>query len=260
MMRLPRRYSDIYVVISPPRCCSTALARIFWEQPSIRYYSHEPFETTYYLGREFAYAIDKLENPLDLCQVYKEHSDASGLVIKEMPYQVGDHAEYLLAIATKPVVFLIRDPRLSVYSRMVKKREATQSTAFSLVESGWELLTSQVELCAQRSVPFVIIDASDFRNHPLALFPEFFEVLGLPFSQSMLSWRAASNISLDNLDGQHNHLYARVLTSIGVEPATETVPALDVFPSQNGFRDHMSWCLRTYEELRASAARIRPQR
>ena len=40
------RYSDVIVIVSPPRCRSTALARVFWEHPLVRYYAHEPFEST----------------------------------------------------------------------------------------------------------------------------------------------------------------------------------------------------------------------
>ena len=59
-------YDDIYVIVSPPRCSSTAFARVFWEQPSIRYYAHEPFEGTYFMGLDLNYVIDNLRNPLDL--------------------------------------------------------------------------------------------------------------------------------------------------------------------------------------------------
>ena len=44
------RYSDIYVIVSPPRCSSTAFARVLWQHPSVGYYSHEPFEVTYFDG------------------------------------------------------------------------------------------------------------------------------------------------------------------------------------------------------------------
>jgi len=122
--------------MSPPRCCSTALARVFWEQPSVRYYSHEPFEEVYYRGRELNHAIGRLQDPLDLCTVYKDQGTSSGFVIKEMPYQIGNCAESLLAIATKPVVFLIRDPRLSIQSRISKKSEVAQSILFPQTETG----------------------------------------------------------------------------------------------------------------------------
>jgi hypothetical protein len=57
------------------------------------------------------------ENPLDLCHEYKELSDASALVVKETPYQVEDHADYLIAVATNPVVFLIPGIFNTVISR-----------------------------------------------------------------------------------------------------------------------------------------------
>ena len=60
------RYDDIYVIVSPPRCSSTAFARVYWEQPSIRYYTHEPFEGTYFLNQDLDHVLDNLRMPLDL--------------------------------------------------------------------------------------------------------------------------------------------------------------------------------------------------
>ncbi len=45
-------YDQIYVIVSPPRCSSTAFARVFWELPTVKYYAHEPFEGTYFMEPE----------------------------------------------------------------------------------------------------------------------------------------------------------------------------------------------------------------
>ena len=63
---LRKRYDNIYVIVSPPRCSSTAFARVFWEQPSIRYYAHEPFEGTYFMNQDLDHVLDNLRMPLDL--------------------------------------------------------------------------------------------------------------------------------------------------------------------------------------------------
>jgi len=60
------RYEKIYVIVSPPRCSSTAFARVFWRHPTIRYYAHEPFEVTYYNDAPLEDVVDKLLDPLDL--------------------------------------------------------------------------------------------------------------------------------------------------------------------------------------------------
>ena len=55
---LREKHGEIYVIVSPPRCCSTAFARVLWEHPAIRYYSHEPFEVTYYLDQGVAAVVE----------------------------------------------------------------------------------------------------------------------------------------------------------------------------------------------------------
>ncbi len=63
---LQERYPAIYTIVPPPRCSSTAFARVSWEHPSIRYHCHGPFEVTYYMGQGLDRVGAKLERPLDL--------------------------------------------------------------------------------------------------------------------------------------------------------------------------------------------------
>ena len=99
-IKLKNLYENIYVIISPPRCSSTAFSRAFWEQPSIRYYSHEPFEVTYFEGAGLRDVIEKLKNPIDLHPIKNNQysKQSRGLVIKEMPYQVGANYKLLISI------------------------------------------------------------------------------------------------------------------------------------------------------------------
>lgn len=252
------RYDDIYVIVSPPRCSSTAFARMFWEQPTIGNYSHEPFEVTYYQDQDLEIVLDKLLQPLDLRPIKHTPaaSVANGLVIKEMPYQVGNRFTLLAELATLPVLFLMRDPRINVYSRILKKIEVGDSPIFPLIESGWELLAAQVEQCAQLDIPYHIIDAADFRNRPLDIFPQVFALFDLPFREEMLTWRSCADVFLDNLDGQHRHLYEQVLRSESMQPEEEPIPPMTVFPETDGFREHVQLCLDIYRDLRRDPQRI----
>lgn len=257
LQRTVEPYSNVFLVLSPPRCSSTAFARTLWEHDQIRYYSHEPFELTYFDGAGLDVVADKLAQPLDLCDAYKGRAVGAGLVIKEMPYQVGRHAATLIALATAPVVFLIRDPRLAVQSRMRKKSEVGDDPHYPLIESGWELLLRQIDHCREHSVPYLIVDATDFRTRPDSIFRQVFERLGLEYSPDLLGWRSGQHIEIDNLDGRHRHLYERVLRSRGIEPPVEEVPPLDSFPIQGRWREHVEWCLGVYRELRESPERVR---
>jgi len=250
-------YSRVFVILSPPRCGSTACARALWEHDLVRYYSHEPFELTYFDGAGLDTVAGKLARPLDLCDAYKKRVQGEALVIKEMPYQVGRHIGLLVPLATAPVVFLIRDPRLSIQSRMNKKLEVGDDPVYPLIESGWELLLQQIEHCRERAVPHVIVDAADFRRHPEAVFAQVFGHLDLSFSTDILAWRSGRHLEIDNLDGRHRHLYRRVLRSRGIEPPVEDVPSLRSFPEEGGWREHVMWCMGVYEALRAAPERVR---
>ena len=261
MEQLRKRYSDLYVILAPPRSASTAFARAFWEQDSVAYYCHEPFEVKYFDDAPLADVVAKLETPLDLrgLSARPTHPNANALVVKEMPYQVGDSFPILAGLATRGVVFLLRDPRQNIASRMEMKEAVGDSPFFPLVESGWELLAAQLELCAALNVPSMIVDTNEFRNHPDSIMAQVFERIGLPFDPSMLSWNALPHVDLDNLGGRHSHLYRRVLNSKGIEPAVEPTYPIDWFPVEGGVRAHVLRCLEIYRDLHASDARIKPE-
>ena len=254
------RHERIYVIVSPPRCSSTAFARVFWEQPSVRYYYHEPFETTYYMGEGLPEVIAKLDAPLDLTTIkhFSANDNAHELVIKEMPYQVGDNFPLLAALATKPVIFLMRDPRRNIDSRRRKKLEVGDSPLYPFLESGWELLAKQIEYCRTHGIDHMLVDSSDFRGRPDAVLPQILERFGLPYSAGCLQWQACEEVELDNLEGAHRHLYGEVLASTGLKPDTSEIPALDSFPVEDGVRNHVARCLEIYARLCESEARIRP--
>ncbi len=254
------RHEQIYVIVSPPRCSSTAFARVFWEQPSVRYYYHEPFETTYYQGAGLDEVIAKLDAPLDLTTIkhYAADTHAHALVIKEMPYQVGDNFPILAALATQPLVFLMRDPRLNIASRREKKLEVGADPLYPFVESGWDLLDRQIAYCRERGIDFVLVDSTDFRGRPDVVLRQTLQHFDLPWSAECLDWNACEDVELDNLEGAHRHLYGEVLASTGLKPDLSMVPTLDYFPEEGGVRAHVNHCLEIYRRLRQAPERILP--
>ena len=257
--QLHQKYSSIYAIVSPPRGSSTAFSRVFWELPTVRYYCHEPFEVTYYQDGQLNQVLDKLQHPLDLALLPSASKTALGtaLVVKEMPYQVGDHFPLLVKLATAPIIFLLRDPRLNIYSRIQKKIKVGDSPFFPLIETGWELIFDQISYCRENQIPYMLIDAADFRNHPEVIFPKVFERLDLAFSNNMLSWNAYPEVEIDNLGGQHSHLYRKVLNSRALQPATESIPSLSDFPEEQGMREHVEHCLQIFAQLLEDPHRIR---
>lgn len=205
-------------------------------------------------------AFDKLDQPLDVNPIKKRKNQIPGtaLIVKEMPYQVGDNFPILISLTDQPIIFLIRDPRLNISSRMNKKREAGQDPIFPLIETGWELLAEQLKYIEDRGIHHMIVDATDFRNFPQLIFPEVFKQLHLSFSADLLEWQPAKDVDIDNLKGTHRHLYRRALLSTGIQPVTEAVPSFEWFPVEGGFRDHVLQAMEIYKKIKASAARIHP--
>lgn len=255
---LGARHDDVFVVVSPPRCSSTAVARLLWEHPSVRYYCHEPFEVTYYEGRGLDAVAGKLAAPMDLANLTtrRPDPDADALVVKEMPYQVGERFGLLADLATRPLLFLIRDPRLSIASRMRKKLEVGDNPLFPKIESGWRLLAEQIDEARRREIPHLIVDTSELRNEPTAVLPAVFARLELDYSPSILDWRPCPKLELDNLGGRHRHLYRRVLESDGLQPASRQPPPVESFPAEDRWREHVEDCVAIYRDL--STARVAP--
>ena len=232
---------------------------MYWRHPEIRYYSHEPFETTYFNNASLDKVSQFLQNPIDIKEFDAEISLTTGtsLVIKEMPYQVGPKFPSLVSLTDNPIFFLLRDPRLNIKSRMEKKIEVGDNPLFPLKETGWELIHEQIQYCKTHDIPHFIVDSLDFRNQPEKIFPQIFEQLRLKFSEDMLSWRSrTAEVNLDNLDGAHMHLYEEVLDSDGILPETSIIPPLTYFPIEKGFREHVQECLTIYEQLQFDPAKI----
>jgi len=249
--RLKKKHNKIITVISPPRCASTAFARIFWQHPDINYYSHEPFETLYYSGAPIGEVYSSLENPICLNNEYqgKDQTVGTGLIIKEMPYQIGDRFDFYLRLATEPMLFLVRDPRLSIYSRMQKKIEKGSSPFFPLSESGWFLIKKQIDRCKELKAPFMVVDTTILRTSPSTVLKKLFSRLSLNYVENLLEWENASNITLDNLNGDHNHLYGRVLSSNKLEPPNEIIPDIEMFPIKGQMRQHVLESMEVFSDI-----------
>jgi hypothetical protein len=238
------RYAEILVILSPPRCTSTALARVFWNQPATRAYLHEPFDICYHRGAGAREALENFAEPMTIREA------GHNLVVKEMTFQVRDHVSTLLALTRKPIIFLIRDPRLSIRSRMRKRVQGGQPQVFPEVESGWGDLAAQIRLCDTQKIPYVVVDSTTFRNAPDTVVPALCDRLGLAFSASMLSWERCENLAVGHLGAEQSHWYQRVLESTGIQPATATVPDITTFPDE--MRAHIRACVDLYNHFRTS--------
>ena len=257
---LALKHEQIFLLVAPPRSASTALARVFWRHPAIGYYCHEPFNLVYH----GALGVEKAGHALTAAALEPAspagEARGSCLLVKEMTFQVGEHFDSLAALTSKPVVFLVRDPRLTIASRRRKRQEGGQDPSFPLNESGWADLDTQIRSCQTLGVPYLLLDASDFRNHPENLVEALFGRLDLDFSEELLAWSPATHQTLGALGTEQSHWYQRVLTSERVEPATEQPPDVDSFPERGGLRSHVAECLGIYRRLLEDPNRLTPQK
>jgi hypothetical protein len=250
------RHGEVLVIVAPPRTASTALARVLWNHPSVGFYSHEPFEPTYYRGAGPEVAAELLEAPQPVGEL-GGRGTGSALVVKEMTFQVGDAFPLLATLATRPIVFLVRDPRLSIASRMRVLRAAGRPEVFPLRESGWEDLMRQLDHVRREGIEHLIVDSTGLRAMPSRVVPGIFERLGLSYAPELLTWESSSATGLSAVSGAHDPFYERVLHSGGLEAPLEEIPELDAFPETDGFRAHVAECAKRYEELRRSMPDIR---
>jgi hypothetical protein len=218
-------------LVSPPRTGSTLVARILWRHPGITHHCHEPFEARYWGGAGFASVANILTRPMDVgsgervdCQLLA----TGGLLVKEMTFQIGDEELLFLAgLATRPVIFVIRDPRLSTTSRLRILKELRGAQTFPPRESGWPSLAEQVRVCRGAGVPYLIVDSDRLRAEPGPTTAALGARLGLDFQPGIQSWQARPELQLCAPDvgalmgegrTQGDPFYRRVLSSTGIEP------------------------------------------
>lgn len=250
LRRIQQSYRDIFLILSPPRCSSTAFARVFWEQPSVRCYLHEPFDLAYHRKSGPDEVLGAFDRPFEI------RDSGDNLVIKEMTFQVGRYFPVLMELTSRPILFLIRDPRLSNWSRMEMLRQGGQDPIYPEKESGWVDLERQIVDCKANGVRYFIIDSSDFRNHPGSVFPRLFESLDLPFSREMLHWAPRQSLRLGSLGDEQNDWYRRVLSSTALQPAKAKPRSIDEFPRK--FRQHLRECMSIYANISRDVRLISP--
>ena len=239
------KFDPIAVILSPPRCGSTVLARSLWQHRAFRWYLHEPCDQVYHLGREPEPVANGL---IDCVGLSSPRAAGTGVVIKEMAFQAGD-AICDFQLATLPVIFLIRDPRLSVLSRMRRRKLDGNSPLFPAREAGWRDLVAAVALFREAGTPYVIVDISDIRRSPGTALRALCSRLSLPWDPAMLRWKSLPDLRLGNIGDRQDAWYSRVLNSTSWEPPNERMPSPDTFRKQ-GMSAVVAECLAGYRQVR----------
>jgi hypothetical protein len=248
-------FDPIAVILSPPRCGSTALARSFWQHHAFRWYLHEPYDRAYHVGSNGP-PESVTEMLVDRTGPETPRPQGTGLVIKEMTFQAGD-AMADFQVATMPVIFLIRDPRLSLRSRMRRRKLDGEVASFPVREAGWRDLLAAIALFREAGTPYVIVDVTDIRREPEVALRALCGRLDLPWDPGMLSWKRLPGLRLGNIDGRQDAWYARVLNSTAWEPPDERLPSPDAF-REHGMSGVVTECLAAYRQVRMDRKYLGP--
>lgn len=252
-------FDRCFVVLSPPRASSTAFSRVLWNSPSIRYYVHEPFESNYFQSSGMDSVWKTINDPIDLPHAVggeKTHEDA---LLKEITFQVGSEMGMVRRLAGAPIVFLVRDPRLTVSSRINVRRAMGLEEDFPLIESGWMSLVEQVEECREQGTDYLIVDSWNFRSQPERVFAQVAERLEVSFSADWLNWEPTPGMALSNhRTSSSDPFFTRVLSSSRLEAPVEEIPDFDSFSTANGMREHVAWAFDRYQELLRDPRHISP--
>ena len=112
--------------------------------------------------------------------------------------------------------------------------------------------------CRQNNIPYLIVDSKSFRNFPEVIFKTIFNEIGIGFSSDMLHWKPAVNVNLENLGDRQKSWYQRVLESKGIQIENESIPQINSFSEENGFRYHVKKCYEIYKNLYKDSNTVQP--
>lgn len=247
---LQSRFDPVVVVLSPPRCGSTALARSLWQHKAFRWYLHEPYDCVYHRGSGVTAVAEALEAVLDGAPNSPQHPQATGIVVKEMTFQVGDSVRELLDAATCPAIILVRDPRLAVLSRIQRRAADGDSPCFPAREAGWRDLAATLSMLRGSGSEYIVVDFHDIRRRPAEVLRELCRRLGLDWDARMLSWQSTPELRLGNLEGWQARWYERVLSSTGFQSPDEEIPGPEQF-KKTGMLDVVRECVIEYRRARS---------
>jgi hypothetical protein len=223
------------LLVSPPRTGSTPVARMLWQHSQVTHHCHEPFEAVYWGKSGSGSVADLLLNPMDVASGTRVPQEdvprPAGLLVKDMTFQLrAEEFAFLAGLATAPVVFVGRDPRLATTSRLRVVHELSGAETFDPFESGWQSLGEQVEFCRAHDVPYLVVDSADLRTDPDGMSRALLAALGMPQQPDLVSWAPRPELRLvaedvgammSDVRAVDDPFYRRVLSSTGIQPVDQ---------------------------------------
>lgn len=184
--------NKIVYLISPPRCLSTALLRMFqartdfvivnepgWGPYNLTLYPYEKFKIPNETGSWIFYS--------DVLQMVFEKAKTSHVLIKEISFAVEPFlldAKQFMCNPDVYFIFLIRDPHSALISFCKKRFKNVPLQKFGYRSS--YLLFEQVKQYGANSP--IIISAEELSRYPEEIIAILCEKIGIPFKPESLHW------------------------------------------------------------------------
>lgn len=110
---------SVFVIIAPPRTNSSVVEHILSLSPDIQNACHEPFLGARKEGFEMDSGYRQIYDSIG-GEAFENSDEKTSVVVKEMAHWIGSNEEYknLITLTDRPVVTLIRNPLLTVESRI----------------------------------------------------------------------------------------------------------------------------------------------
>ena len=108
-----------YIIIAPPRTNSSLIEHSLGNSPDIEHECHEPFLNARHDNFDPDHGYLQIYDSIGGEQ-FEQSGEKTSVIVKEMSHWIGKNAEYkrLANLATGPIVILLRNPLLSVESRL----------------------------------------------------------------------------------------------------------------------------------------------
>ena len=204
----------VVILWSPPRCRSTAFARVMMERGDLTVV-HEPFSNRAAVGRA-AVGTGTARTDPELLGLLLELGAAGPVFVKDTTdYRYPE----LLAdprLAEAENTFIIRDPAEAIASHHAMNPDVT------LPEIGFERCWELFEVLRERTgrAP-VVVDSADLVARPAALIESYCAAVGLPFLAHALTWRPGQREEWSRTAAWHRDAAA----TTGIEARSGSYPA-----------------------------------
>ncbi|MCP4755058.1 MAG: hypothetical protein GY866_29620 [Proteobacteria bacterium] len=256
-----------HVIVAPPRTASTSVARCLYNHSSIHSYIHEPCGEYYHKKTGIGSILTQLNG---------KRPTPPGTLIKCMTFQMGkgEVANSFLKNAVCPPLFLLRDPKLAIESRIRRilldllaadppSHEARQiqwsldeqnyrtvdgfisDSNFSSDQTGWPTLAGQLEYCTSSDLRFFLLETDLMRKSPERNLTQVCKVWNMDYESGMLKWK--NEPFPKGVLPEQKAWYKRVSSAQGIEPPTERSIPPERFPDK--LKAQVEVSIGIYEDL-----------